>query len=205
MSSTLTESGGHTTSGPLVALKALMKAEDIQAIRDDLRDGRSPSLRRRRGISALAALGAVDFAIISLYQLGVIRHLPDPRWRVFDSDKVNASSKAYALGVPDGPLGLGLYALTLILAGAGGSRRTGRRRMFDILLGGAVAAGALGAAHYLYDMVWNQKRACPYCLVGAAVNFAMLPLAIRELLRSDNGRQSRYGLEAQRELGRPRV
>jgi uncharacterized membrane protein len=154
---------------------------DIEAIRHELRHGDSHSLRRRRRIAALAALGAVDFAIISLYQLGFIRHLPDPPGRIFDSDRVNSSRTAYALGVPDGPLGLGLYALTLILAGAGGTARSGRRRILDVLLGGAVAAGAVGASKYLWDMVRHQERACPYCLVGAAVNFAMVPLAIREL------------------------
>ena len=168
-----------------------MEFGDVRAIRDELRHGESPSLRRRRGIAALAALGAVDFAIITLYQLGALRHLPDPPGRVFDSDKVNASRSAYALGVPDGPLGLALYALTLILAGAGGTAKTGRPRIFSFLLGGTVTAGALGAAHYLYDMVRHQKRACPYCLVGAAVNFAMVPLAVREIRDRDNAGKTR--------------
>jgi uncharacterized membrane protein len=151
---------------------------DVDAIRRELREGDSPSLRRRRWIGVLSALGAVDFAIISLYQLGVIRHLPDPPGRIFDSDKVNASRKAYSTGVPDGTLGLGLYALTLILAGAGGSARTGRHPLLDVALGGAVAAGVAAAVQYLYDMAMRQERACPYCLVGAAANFAMLALAV---------------------------
>ena len=155
---------------------------DVARIRNELRDGASPSLRRRRWISLLSALGAIDFAIISLYQLGVIRHLPDPPGRIFDSDRVNASRKAYALGVPDGTIGLGLYALTLIFAGAGGDVRGDRPRFLSLLLGGAVAAGAAGSAHYLYDMIRNQQRACPYCLVGAATHFAMLPLALSEML-----------------------
>ena len=150
------------------------------AIRRELREADSPSLRRRRWIAALSAVGVVDFAVISLYQLGVIRHLPDPPGRLFDSDKVNGSRKAYATGVPDGTLGLALYALTLVLTGAGGTSRTGRPAILDLALGGAVLAGAIGAAHYLYDMVMRQERACPYCLAGAAVSFAMLPLAVRE-------------------------
>jgi len=52
---------------------------DPDAIRNELRHGESDALRRRRGIVILAAVGAIDFAIISLYQLGAIRHLPDPR------------------------------------------------------------------------------------------------------------------------------
>lgn len=154
---------------------------DIDAIRNELRLGSSPSLRRRRAIAALSAIGIVDFAVISLYQLGVIRHLPDPPGRIFDSDKVNGSRKAYLLGVPDGPLGALLYAATMTLAGAGGSRRTGRGRWLDWLLGGAALAGVAGAAQYLYDMIRNQERACPYCLTGAGLNGAIAALAWREL------------------------
>lgn len=154
---------------------------DVDAIRAELREGRSPSLTRRRWISALAAVGLADFAIISLYQTGVIRHLPDLPGKVFDSDKVNASHKAYAMGLPDGTTGAALYAIVLILASAGGSRRSGRHWVFDALLGGAIAAGAIGAAQYLYDMIRHQERACPYCITGAALNFAMLPLVAQEL------------------------
>jgi len=158
------------------------KAQEIDALRDELRTGESPSLQRRRWISLLCAVGAVDFAVISLYQVGVIRRLPDLPGDLFDSNQVNASRTAYAHRVPDGAIGLALYGLTLLLAAAGGSRQTGRRPIADLLLGGSVAAGALGAAQYLYDMAFRQARACPYCLVGAAVNFAMLPLAAREAL-----------------------
>jgi uncharacterized membrane protein len=155
-----------------------------EVIRHELREGRSPRLRRRRRLGILAAVGAVDFTVISLYQFGVIRHLPDPPARIFDSDRVNASRKAYALGVPDGTLGLGLYALTLLLASAGGSEESGRHPAFDFLLGGTVAAGVIGAAHYLYDMVRNQRRACLYCLIGAAANFAMAPIVAPLALES---------------------
>jgi hypothetical protein len=115
------------------ALASTSLVVNIRDIREQLRNGTSRSLRRRRWVALLSVLGAVDFAIISLYQLGVIRHLPDPPGRIFDSDRVNASHKAYALGVPDGTLGLGLYALTLIPAGAGGDPQSGRSRWLDLL------------------------------------------------------------------------
>ena len=153
----------------------------VDAIRRELRDGRSPSLRRRRWIGTLAALGLADFAIISLYQIGVIRHLPDVPGKVFDSDKVNASHKAYAMGLPDGTTGAALYALILMLASAGGSRRTGRHPIFELVLGGAVVAGVAGALQYLHDMIRHQERACPYCIAGAALNFAMVPFVAKEV------------------------
>ena len=154
---------------------------DVNAIRVELRHGHSPSLRRRRWIGALAAVGLADFAIISLYQFGVIRHLPDPPGKLFDSDKVNASHKAYAMGFPDGTAGAALHAFIMMLASAGGSRSTGRKPVLDLLLGGAVIAGAAAGAQYLFDMVRNQERACPYCIAGAAINFSMLPLVMPEL------------------------
>jgi hypothetical protein len=110
----------------------------VEAIRAELRHGHSRSLRRRRWIGTLAAVGLVDFGIISLYQIGVIRHLPDLPGTFFDSDKVNASRKAYGMDLPDGTTGAGLYSLVLILASAGGTNRSGRPPMLDLLLGGAV-------------------------------------------------------------------
>lgn len=157
---------------------------DAKAIRKELRNGKSESLHRRRLIALLSAAGAVNFSIISLYQMGVIKKLPDLPGRIFDSNKVNASKKAYMFGVPDGTLGLGMYAANMMLASAKGSRRTGRSPWLDFVLAGAVVASVGGTLDYLYDMFFKQKKACPYCLTGAALNFAMLPLALREAKES---------------------
>jgi hypothetical protein len=42
---------------------------------------------------SLAALGSMGF--IFLYQLGLIKHLPEPPLPGFNADKVDASSEAY--------------------------------------------------------------------------------------------------------------
>lgn len=118
--------------------------------------------------------------IISLYQMGVIRKLPDLPGEIFDSNKVNASKSAYMMGLPDGPVSLGMYALNMILASAKGSHRTGRSPWFDFLLAGAVAGSVGGTVAYLYEMIFRQKKACPYCLVAAGINFALLPLVFKE-------------------------
>ena len=73
------------------------------AIRDVLRTGHNEDLDARRKVILLSALGLVDFSIISLYQTGVIKHLPDIPHPLFDSDKVNAWEDAYMFGAPDGP------------------------------------------------------------------------------------------------------
>ena len=159
-----------------------MLSVDVDGMRRAWREERLPSLRRRRTIAALAAAGMADFALISLYQLGLVRHLPDPPGRLFASDQVNSSHKAFAMGVPDGTTGALLYAGTLVLAAFGGTRETGRRPLWSLLLGGAVAAGVVGALDYLRDMIFKQERACPYCLMGAALNFAMVPCVVPEVL-----------------------
>jgi hypothetical protein len=37
--------------------------------------------------------------MVTLFQTGLVRHLPDPPLPGFDSDKVNSSDLAYRLGV----------------------------------------------------------------------------------------------------------
>lgn len=139
---------------------------------------RDQQLRR---IALLSTIGLVDFIPISLYQLGVIRHLPDPPGKIFDSDKVNGSKDAQIAGVPDGVVSLCMYGATAALAGAAMANvipaRTSR-----LLLGGALLGQAAGAAYYLFNMATVQRRICPYCITGAVVNLlALIPL--RKLFR----------------------
>jgi uncharacterized membrane protein len=142
------------------------------AIRNELRNNDSEAMDKRRLITLLSALGLVDFAVISLYQTGVIEKLPDLPLPIFDSNKVNASKEAYQFGVPDGPISAAVYAATMVLAAAGGSEQSGRKPVFDTLLGTAVMGNTAGAIYYLYDMIFKQKKICLYCLAGAAVNIA---------------------------------
>jgi uncharacterized membrane protein len=142
------------------------------AMRDVLRTEHSEDLDRRRKVIGLSALGLVDFSIISLYQTGVIKSLPDLPFEVFDSNKVNASEDAYQFGAPDGPISAVAYAATMVLASAGGDEQTGRKPVLDVALGATVAGNAVGAVFYLYKMIFVQKKICLYCVTGAAVNIA---------------------------------
>ena len=147
-------------------------------IRKSLLHGQSPSLRRRRALTWLGALGLMDSAVMTLYQMGAIHHLPDPPG--FDSDRVVGSRAAYFFGTLDAPLNALATSATLILAGAGGEPRP---PIFDVLLGGTVVANAIGAAAYLFDMVAREKRACAYCIPAALISLGMLPFALPELRR----------------------
>jgi len=157
---------------------------DAIAIRDVLRNDYSDDLDRRRKIICLSAIGLVDFSIISLYQTGVIKKLPDLPFPIFDSNKVNASESAYQFGVPDGPISATVYGLTMALAAAGGSENASRKPIFDVLLGGAIAGNAAGGVYYLYDMIFKQKKICLYCVTGAAINIASAIIIFPTVLKS---------------------
>lgn len=157
---------------------------DAIAIRNGLRNNHSDDLDRRRKIICLSAIGIVDFSIISLYQTGVIKSLPDLPFPIFDSDKVNTSKSAYRFGVPDGTLGATGYGLTMALASAGGDENASRKPIFDVLLGGVIAGNAAGGLFYLYDMAFKQKKICLYCVTGAAINIASAIIIVPTVLKS---------------------
>lgn len=126
----------------------------------------------RRNIALLSAAGLIDFVPISLYQLGIIRHLPDIPAKLFDSDYVNASKDAQVMGIPDGPVSLLMYAANLVLVA--GAVKKKERNWVDYLIAGNAMGQAAGGVYYLYDMIVKQKKICPYCVTGALINFAAL-------------------------------
>lgn len=126
-----------------------------------------------RQIAILSVLGIIDFIPITLYQLGVIKHLPDPPGRVFNSDKVNASKEAEIAGLPDGGVSMLMYAANVVLAGAA-LARTKNQKVFNYGLAGIALGQAGGGLYYLYNMVKVQKKICVYCVTGALINFAAL-------------------------------
>lgn len=144
-----------------------------KSIIDKIRKDKSTATKSRRNIAALAAAGLADFSLISLLQLGFFKKLPDPPGKVFDTVKVNTSKDAVMMGLPDGVISLGGYALTMLLATAG-TRFKKKSRLLDLALGAVVIGQAAGAAQYLYKMAFVQKKICVYCVAGAAINFASL-------------------------------
>ncbi len=103
-----------------------MKPEELSR---QLRQGSGEFLARRRKIVGLALTAAGSMGLISLYQMGIIKHLPEPPLPYFDGDKVDAAAEAYAmLSTPDAVIGLGSYATTLGLAAMGGQDRATREQ-----------------------------------------------------------------------------
>lgn len=152
-----------------------------KSVIDKIRKDTRKSTENRRTIAALAAVGLVDFGLISLLQMGYFKKLPDIPGKIFDTVKVNTSKDAVILGMPDGVISLGAYALTMFLAMAG-IRFRKKSRLLDLALSGVVVGQALGAAQYMYKMSFVQKKVCVYCVAGAAINFASLR-PVYQLLR----------------------
>lgn len=151
--------------------------ESEESVVEEIRNTKGKETLYRQQIAALSAAGIVDFSVISLYQLGVIKKLPDVPGDIFDSNKVNASADAQILGLPDGPVSLAMYAANLVLA-AGAIRKAEKRNIFDYLLAASALGQAAGGAYYLYNMAAVQKKVCVYCVTGALLNFAtLIPLS----------------------------
>lgn len=159
-----------------------MKQE--KSVIDKIRNNTSEAAEYRRQIAASSALGMIDFSLISLFQLGFIKSLPDLPGKVFDTEKVNSSKDAVLMGMPDGVISLSSYAATILLATAA-TRFKKQSRILDVVMGGIVLGQAVGAAQYLYKMAFVQKKVCIYCVAGAAINFASLSPLYKLFRRRD--------------------
>ena len=112
------------------------------------------------------------------------RSCPDPPLDSFDSDKVNSSETAYALGTPDGTLSLAGLAMNLPLAGFGGAFRAQRTPYVPIAAAVKSGIEAAAAGWYFYQMPAKEKKWCAYCIAGAVANVAVFALTLPEAARA---------------------
>lgn len=151
----------------------------------ELREGQSPELRARRALVALSFVGVTIGQIVSLYQVGIIKHLPDPPIPLFDSDKVDASDYAYKrFATPDAFLMVILYGLTALLAGAGREDRAHKtplwaQAMFAKILLDCGTNVMLGIEEYQ-----TNKKLCFYCQSATVISFISLLIAWPEFKKS---------------------
>ena len=147
----------------------------------ELRTGQGGFLAQRRGIVACGMAAAGAMGLIALYQIGLIKHLPEPPLPRLDADKVDSSEEAYSyVQTPDAFIGLGSYAATMGLAAMGGKDRTITTPWIPLALLAKVTADATQAARLTMDQ-WTKHRAfCFWCLLAAGATFVSLPLALPE-------------------------
>ena len=166
----------------------------------ELREGQSPDLTRRRWVVGLSMVGAAMAQLVALYQVGIVKRLPDPPGKLgelFDATKVDASDYAYKrLNMPDGPLMLTTYAVTASLAAAGAQDRARNTPWLPIAL----------AAKTLYDSAtalrlgreeWQENEAlCEYCQVATLASLASVALALPEAVTAARHLFGRDGASA---------
>ncbi len=150
----------------------------------ELRLHRSPDLNRRRWLIGLSLAGVAIGQIVGLYQTGILRRLPDPPVRPFDSNRVNASDYAYKrLQVPDAFLMIGTYAVTAALAAAGSEDRA-RETPWLPVAAAAKTAYDVATNLWLAREEWRDNKAlCAYCQTATLISVVSAVLAMPEAVR----------------------
>jgi uncharacterized membrane protein len=152
-----------------------------ERVSHDLRTGAGETLRRRRRVAAMALGASASMGVVSAYQMGLVKHLPEPPLRVLDADRVDASGEAYEyLRTPDAALGLASYATTLVLAGMGSRRRARERPWVPLALAAKVALDTASAAYLTVEQGSRHRRFCSWCLLAAGLSAAMVPQVVPE-------------------------
>lgn len=151
-----------------------------QDLRQELQEGETDDLQRRRAIIGLSVVGMAAMGAVSLLQTGMIKHLPDPPIKGFHSDKVNSSDTAYQFGAPDGTMSLAGFAANIPIAAFGGENRASEQPWVPLLAAGKAVLEAAVAAWYFYQMPAKEKAWCGYCITGALCNWGIAALALSE-------------------------
>lgn len=146
-----------------------------------LRQGQGGHLESRRRAVALELVAMGAMAAISLYQMGLIDHLPEPPLPGLDADQVDAAPDAYRkLNTPDSVLALHSYASTLALAAMGGSDRARKAPWIPLALAAKAVMDAVQAGRLTKKQLSENKGVCSYCLLAAAASFAVVPVVMPE-------------------------
>ena len=173
----------------------------IQALRRELQHDGSAAIRRRRAIVGLSLIGMGSMAIVSAFQTGLLKHLPDPPLDQFQSDEVNSSDTAYHWGVPDGTISLAGHATNIVLAAYGRRHRAEAEPWIPLAACAKAAVEAAVAVKYLfYEMPIVQKKWCGYCITDALAHIGTCALTLPEAWAAvTRARQSRL-VETRKEI-----
>lgn len=154
---------------------------DPTRLSHELRTRQDPDLRRRRWIVGLSLANAAIGGIVASYQMGMVKHLPDPPVGPFDTDRVDASSYGYKrLDTPDGLLMTATFAVTAILAGAGGADRARDNPALPIAMAGKTLYDSVTTIKLAREEWAENKALCAYCSLATVLTFAIAGLAMPE-------------------------
>lgn len=155
---------------------------DPKQLSQELRNGSTPDLDRRRQIIGLSLLGATIGELITLYQTGVVDELPTLPGSFFDANKVDASNYAYSrFNGPDGPTMTINYGITAWLASMGGENRVQDQPLVPLAMGAKLLFDAFLTAELAREEWSENKALCEYCQVATLASFASLAIAMPEI------------------------
>ena len=151
----------------------------------ELRTAQTPEMTRRRWIVGLSIVGTVAGQLVALYQVGVIKHLPDPPIPIFDSSRVDASDYAYKrYNTPDGLLMIITYGVTAALAGAGSKDRARTNPTLPIAMGAKLLYDALLTIKLGSEEWQDNKALCAYCQAATIATLVSVGLAVPEVIEA---------------------
>ena len=146
-----------------------------------LRNGQSDNLTRRRGIAGLSLVSIASLSVIALYQLGLVKRLPELPLPGFDAEKVTGSEEGFVFfNMPDSVLGIGSSAVTLALASIGHDNRAQDRPWIPLVLAGKTAMDLMAGGKLAIDQVTKHNALCSWCLVSGVTAIGTFALAVPE-------------------------
>ena len=128
-----------------------------QQLRQQLQEGETSDLRRRRCVIGLSLVGMGCMTAVTLLQTGIVKHLPDPPMGNLDLDRVNSSDTAYRLGGPDGSVSLASLAANIPIAAFGGANPVQTKPWVPLVAALKAAGEAMAASWYFYQMPAKEK------------------------------------------------
>jgi uncharacterized membrane protein len=138
--------------------------------------------RERRVVVAAALLGLAIAVYLTLYQLGVVRHVWDPLFGSASSAAVLHSPLSAALPVPDAALGALGYLAETITAVAGGEDRWRRYPWLVLMYGATVVALGMASTALVILQPLMARAWCALCLLSAVISVNLVGPALAETL-----------------------
>ncbi len=133
-------------------------------------------MNRRRAITVLALLGALDAAYLLLGKLGVIGVLECSISH--GCDMVNASSYSQFLGLPVAGIGLVGYLAIFVIALIGQQPRWAGERWPDTLLTLLSGVAVAFALYLTYAEIVILGAICQWCVVSQVIILVVFVLAL---------------------------
>lgn len=122
--------------------------------------------------TALATL-----APVALYQTGMLDRLPDPPFRVFNSERITTSKAAHPLGIPDSLLGLASFGATLALIFVA-RRHPAAKTLLGLKLTLDVSAAAFNTSRQIISF----GELCSWC-TGTALAAGVMAYSARGVIQ----------------------